>query len=213
MFKPTTLQAAYSIAKVQDLLWAKRASIDKFVRSSVVADNSQFKGVAKIILNSNLSQNQQGSRVLALLGVRNGNNFPKQAKKLTGRYLEEKRHKGLCFWCDERYVFRHRCNRRQLNMLTIVTEELEGFELDGELEVEEVTEGEDIVTPQLFVHALGSTCSHQTMRVRESKGTRTLFLLIDSGSSHNFLDKKISKQLGCEKENIPTLNVAAANGN
>lgn len=98
-------------------------------------------------------------------------------------------------------------------MLTIVTEELEGFELDGELEVEEVTEGEDIVTPQLFVHALGSTCSHQTMRVRESKGTRTLFLLIDSGSSHNFLDKKISKQLGCEKENIPTLNVAAANGN
>lgn len=51
------------------------------------------------------------------------------------------------------------------------------------------------------------------MREKDSKGTRNLFLLVDSRSSHNFLDKKVANQLGCEMEAILALKVAAAHGN
>lgn len=78
--------------------------------------------------------------------------------------------------------------------------------------VKQGDDGEQLI-PQLSVHVLTGAYNHQTMRVKGSKGTRTLFLLMASGSSHNFLDKKIAKQLGCQLETIPDLKVAAANGN
>lgn len=66
---------------------------------------------------------------------------------------------------------------------------------------------------QLSIHALSGTYNHQTIRVWGSKGTRTIFLLIGFRSSHNFLEKMVTKQLGCIKESICALNVAVANGN
>lgn len=51
------------------------------------------------------------------------------------------------------------------------------------------------------------------MREKDSKGTRNLFLLVDFRSSHNFLDKKVANQLGCEMEAILALKVAAVYGN
>lgn len=38
-------------------------------------------------------------------------------------------------------------------------------------------------------------------------------MLIGFRSSHNFLEKMVTKQWGCIKESICALNVAAANGN
>ena len=43
------------------------------------------------------------------------------------------------------------------------------------------------------------------MRIRGFKGTKALFLLIDSGSTHNFLDSKMAKRMCCILEPIPAL--------
>lgn len=51
------------------------------------------------------------------------------------------------------------------------------------------------------------------MRIKGNKGTRTLFLLIDSTSSHNFLDSRMAKQLDSVLETIPSLKISAINGN
>lgn len=51
------------------------------------------------------------------------------------------------------------------------------------------------------------------MWVKGCRETITLFLLVDSGSSHNFLDKKVVKELGYKMESIPTLMMAVVNGN
>lgn len=68
-------------------------------------------------------------------------------------------------------------------------------------------------TPQLFVNTLTGIRSFQIMRIKGSCGIRTLFLLIDSGSSHNFIDNKIAKKLGCILELVSTVRVVATNGN
>ena len=46
--------------------------------------------------------------------------------------IQQRREKGLCYRCDEKYSPGHRCKRRELNIL--VLQEEEGFE--GELEEE-----------------------------------------------------------------------------
>lgn len=49
--------------------------------------------------------------------------------------------------------------------------------------------------------------------MKGSCGTRTLFVLIDSGNSHNFINSKIAKHLGCVLEPILDVKVTAINGN
>nr|TKR79527.1 hypothetical protein D5086_0000271510 [Populus alba] len=42
------------------------------------------------------------------------------ARRLTGQEARERREKGLCFYCDEKYVPGHRCSRPQLFMMVDV---------------------------------------------------------------------------------------------
>ena len=50
------------------------------------------------------------------------------------------------------------------------------------------------------------------MRVKGSVGSQTVHILIDTGSTHNFLDAAIAKRLRCELLRIPPLVVAVADG-
>ena len=80
---------------------------------------------------------------------------------------------------------------------------------DNEDEEEPVSEK----SPQLSIHALERTYNYQTMRVKGSVGRRDLCILIDSGSTHNFIDARIIDKLWCVMEAIKELKVLAANGN
>ena len=51
------------------------------------------------------------------------------------------------------------------------------------------------------------------MRVKGSVGRKSLCILIDSGSTHNFIDVRVTTKLGCVLEPIDELKVIAANGN
>lgn len=39
-------------------------------------------------------------------------------KTMTGAKMNEKRRKGICFWCDEKFILGHKCRSRQLHMVT-----------------------------------------------------------------------------------------------
>lgn len=101
---------------------------------------------------------------------------------------------------------------RQLCMLTVNGDNNVSSEASAEWSSGEQLVLKDSALPQLSLHALTGICSFSTMRIKGSKGTITLFLLIDSGSSHNFLDSKLAKQFGCELDTIPALKISVANG-
>ncbi|GAB4836211.1 hypothetical protein Ancab_039524 [Ancistrocladus abbreviatus] len=64
------------------------------------------------------------------------------------------------------------------------------------------------------MHALGGRHHFQTMRVTGQVNGKTLHILIDSGSTHNFLDIKAAKRLGCKIERVnKPLPVTVADGN
>ena len=67
--------------------------------------------------------------------------------------------------------------------------------------------------PLISVNALTGVTSFRTMRVTGYSKKKPPHILIDSGSTHNFLDVRVAKKLGCRIEVILSSNVIVADGN
>ncbi|OMO91420.1 Retrotransposon gag protein [Corchorus capsularis] len=118
----------------------------------------------------------------------------KNTKLVRSADFDEKRAKGLCFWCDEKYTPGHKCGKRQLYIVEL-TEDDEEEQL-----LEEPQEESDDVVPRISVHALSGEVAkgYKAMRIIVYVGKGPLHILIDSGSTHNFLDVNTAKKLGCK---------------
>lgn len=81
-------------------------------------------------------------------------------------------------------------------------------------EVEEHNHGEEVFNNTsgafILLHALVGGQNYHNMRVVGMVGKKPSHILIDSGSTHNFLDLEYAKALGCEIEQIPPHAVAVA---
>ena len=66
--------------------------------------------------------------------------------------------------------------------------------------------------PYISLNALSGVNSFQTMRVKGMVGKQVLHILIDTGSTHNFLDTKAAKRVGCQMIGTSPLQVSVANG-
>lgn len=121
--------------------------------------------------------------------------------------MEARKEKGLCFNCDEKFVRGHRCQRKQLFL--IIGEEEEGEETEPN--PQELLEG-DLENVQISMHAMMGSNSFRTMRVKGVLRGRTITILIDSGSTHNFIEPGVVKLSGYKVEATPNLQVTVADG-
>lgn len=135
----------------------------------------------------------------------NINQYP--IKKLTQREMEARKEKGLCFNCDEKFVRGHRCQRKQLFL--IIGEEEEEEEISPDISEMII---EDLENVQISMHALVGSYSFRTMRIKGNLRGRTITILIDSGSTHNFIEPGVVKFSGYKVEPTPNLSVAVADG-
>ncbi|GJZ58344.1 putative mitochondrial protein [Tanacetum coccineum] len=67
--------------------------------------------------------------------------------------------------------------------------------------------------PHISINALTSRNTFQTMRVSGYVGKHEIHILIDSGSTHKFLDSNTAKRIGCQLKSTYPLQVTVANGN
>lgn len=65
--------------------------------------------------------------------------------------------------------------------------------------------------PEISFHTIAGADHPQTLRVVGTLRNRPLILLIDSGSSHNFIDNDVISQFGLPVENSSWLQVMEAN--
>ena len=121
--------------------------------------------------------------------------------------MQARRDKGLCYNCDVKFVPGHKCKNQQVYMLETM------------LESEEVEENEEATTretqqtvPEISLHALSRVDTPQTMHVRGMIQGKPLHILIDSGSTHNFVNLKFARRMDCCKAPAPTFQVMVANG-
>jgi len=109
---------------------------------------------------------------------------------------------------------RHRCNAKSLHMI----EGVEGEEDERIGEFEDNVQGEDKGNDQvdeygISLNALADSDTYNTIRIKGNCQRQNLVILIDSGSTHSFINKGTIKALNAPTSKITLLAVTVANGN
>ncbi|XP_052299962.1 uncharacterized protein LOC127903656 [Citrus sinensis] len=136
----------------------------------------------------------------------NSSNTPISFRRITNQEARERREKGLCYYCDEKFVPGHRCERPQLFMI----EDSPQFNCTNDEDAQHVPEHYEVI-PEVSFHAIAGTTHPQTIRVQGKLKNKDVTVLIDGGSTHNFTDQAIVSKFGlpvvCDKK----LQVMVAN--
>lgn len=136
----------------------------------------------------------------------------RQTRTYSAHEMAERRAKGLCMFCDEQFTPGHQLKHKRSQLLVLEIDEDESPEEDS-VDAAQVVEPEQLFdNPQLSLQALTGISNFQTMRVTGVHDKKLLHILLDSGSTHNFLDLKIAKSLGCKLEAISPLHVTGGGG-
>lgn len=126
--------------------------------------------------------------------------------------MADRKAKGLCMFCDEPFTPGHQLKHRKHQLMMM--------EIDDDIpEQEENTtettqEPEPVLTEvlQLSLQALMGTPNFQTMRVTGMHNKKLIHILLDTGSTHIFLDLDLAKKLGCKLDAVTPMNVTGGGG-
>ncbi|RZR85802.1 hypothetical protein BHM03_00012841 [Ensete ventricosum] len=128
---------------------------------------------------------------------------PSLPKELT-KELWDQSAKGLCWHCDEPWSHDHRYKKGRL----LLIEPLE--------EVEEVWEHEEEVADEeqqpidITMHALAGYANPQTMKVGGLLKQQPITVLIDTGTTNNFINSKVVVRMALPMEDYNRFDVKFA---
>jgi len=136
-----------------------------------------------------------------------------QPTRLTPQQLEEKREKGLCYSCDSKYTKGHKCAEKKLFYIDCEEEEENEQESSKEEDIQqEPTLEEEEMSLTISCNALGGITTPQTLKIEGHIKKKKVIVLIDSGSTHNFIHHKVAKELNYFLYPTPECQVMVANG-
>jgi hypothetical protein len=124
--------------------------------------------------------------------------------------LEEIKAKGLCFNCDSKYSKGHKCGEKKLFYIDCEEEEEQEQEPSQDENVEESSSEE--LTPMISFNALAGIITPQTLKIEGYIKKKKVIVLIDSGSTHNFIHYKLAKYINCFVYTMPEFQVMIAYG-
>lgn len=97
----------------------------------------------------------------------------------------------LCYYCDEKFIPGHHCERPQLFMLK------DTIALDYERDTGTKLELKDFrSTPEISFHAIAGANHPQTLLVLGKLGHKNITVMIDGGNTHNFIDQALIAKHG-----------------
>lgn len=149
--------------------------------------------------NALLSSRTQQKRKSSSSLPKSNNFLPKinsnAIKSLSAEEEAEHRSKNLCFYCHGKFSKDHKCPQRQKMQLHFIEiQEITKDEISTEdLEKNDNTEEE---TPLISLYAIEGVEGASSMRVVGYCGKRQLQILIDNGSTHDFLNVELARKLG-----------------
>nr|GMD09350.1 uncharacterized protein LOC109160849 [Ipomoea batatas] len=125
---------------------------------------------------------------------------PPPLRRLSPAEQEERKAKGLCFNCDETWFRGHRCK----HLFCILNVCDEDDPLDAEEEAPDVAE--------ISLNAIAGVSTGKMMKLKIVIADQPLLALIDTGSTHNFINATTVKSLDLATSPRPGMRVAVANG-
>jgi hypothetical protein len=138
-------------------------------------------------------------------------------QKLTKAEMVERQLKGLFYNYDEKYFMGHKCKEQNLFM-AISKDILEEDEENPS--VSESPESTDITPPSdppevesiISLNALTGFSTPQTLKLIGYIKHQKVIILVDNGSTHNFIHQCISQETHCYIHAINNFQIMTANG-
>jgi hypothetical protein len=118
-----------------------------------------------------------------------------QPTRLTPQQLEERKAKGLCFNCDNKYSKGHKCGEKKLFYIDCEEKEEKEQEPSQDEIIEEISSKE--LTPMISCNALAGINTPQNLNIEGYIKKKKVIFLIDYGSTHNFIHYKLAKAPNC----------------
>ncbi|GAU41241.1 hypothetical protein TSUD_97760 [Trifolium subterraneum] len=135
-------------------------------------------------------------------------------EKYSATEMQLRRDKGLCYWCDEKFSFTHKCPNRQLMLLHYDdTDEDQVFDVLTK-STKQTTNSPITNLPEhhLSLNAMKGNSNMGVLRFDGSVEHIGVQILIDGGSSNNFVQPRIAKFLKLPVEPGPQFKVLVGNG-
>lgn len=203
MFEPRTLKKMMSLAKTVEEWSSTEIESEKGVsgetpKHSKLVNDKGSSGSSSFSKPNPFRPKVQTQSNQAPTTTSRGQPNPNQASTSHGRlkppfcrltpaeYAKWKR-EGLCYKCDEKYVYPHVCSRKELMVLLVHENGTETEILDEPIERQEVDEGEVTEVAELSVNSVVALSSPHTINLRGSINGVGVVVLIDSGATHNFI--------------------------
>lgn len=118
---------------------------------------------------------------------------------------DSRKENGLCFRCEDKYSKEHQC-KKPMQLLTIqVGEHGEVLTEDAVQALELLTESETHECCQISSNAVSGADSGETIRIRALVGNQVMLALVDSGSSHSFVDENFATRAKLDIIAVPQL--------
>lgn len=206
LHKPRTVDAAISLAQLQEAQLAAERKIlyDKYEPKKW--HNSAGKGIV----------GEHPAEAAAHKGKES--DFRAPPTKLD-TLRAQRRARGECFKCGGPYAPGHKCPR---NISLAVMEELcEALQIDKDpdnfapsvtSDAESEPDEEQIMCLHVSLAATSGTQPKRTIRLLGAIGKRPVLILIDSGSSSNFIHEDLAVELQCDITSTTPAVVTLANG-
>ncbi|XP_073220685.1 uncharacterized protein [Cicer arietinum] len=130
-------------------------------------------------------------------------------KKISPAEIQLRREKNLCYFCDEKFSPSHKCPNRQVMLLQLEDEEeIQSDQTAGVL-LEEAIINEH---HHLSLNAMRGANGIGTIRFTGQVGSISVKILVDGGSSDNFIQPRVAQVLKFPIEPATNLRVLVGNG-
>jgi hypothetical protein len=142
---------------------------------------------------------------------------PLKIQKLTRAEMAERQLKGLCYNCDEKYFPGHKC--KEQNLFMAISEDIQEEDVDNppmpeSPEISEINPPSDPpeVEPIISLNALTGFSAPQTLKLIGYIKHQKVIILVDSGSTHNFIHRRIAQETHCYIHAVNNFQIMIANG-
>ncbi|XP_071709300.1 uncharacterized protein [Rutidosis leptorrhynchoides] len=141
----------------------------------------------------------------------NSGRVPRLMNRLTEAERAKKDAKGECYNCEEKWHRNHKCpNKPNIHLMEI--EDNTSSESENEHEITDDHNIGQYDQPAISLHALLGQANPRALRMEGEIGHKSIQLMIDSGSSHNFIQERMVKYLNLALQPSDQFQVMVGNG-
>lgn len=130
-------------------------------------------------------------------------------RRLSDREFQEKREKGLCYRCDEKWRMGHVCKRKELSVLIVNDDEPIWDSSDDEAEVEKETVDAPV---NISLNSVVGIDNPRTMKLSGKISGERVVVMIDPGATHNFIAPPLVAKLDLKMSSIEEFGVTLGTG-